>query len=69
MGLVVNREQKIMIWTANRGKKEMLGCIEYLELEVEGVRTYVHAFVVQSAPYQLLLGRLWQKEVKLGKIK
>jgi len=35
--------------------------VEYLELEV-------HAFVVQSEPYWLLLGRLWQKGVKLGKI-
>ena len=46
----------------------MLGCVEYLELEVEGVRTYTHAFVMQSAPYRLLLGRPWQKGVKLGKI-
>ena len=42
--------------------------MEYLELEVGGVKTYAHAFVVQSAPYRLLLGRLWQKGVKLGKI-
>ena len=54
--------------TANRGKEELQGCVEYLELEVGGVKTYAHAFVVQSAPYWLLLGRLWQKGVKLGKI-
>jgi len=54
--------------TANGGKEGMLGCVEYLELEVEGVRTYAHAFVMQSAPYRLLLGRPWQKGVKLGKI-
>jgi len=54
--------------TANGGKEGMLGCVEYLELEVEGVRTYTHAFVMQSAPYRLLLGRPWQKGVKLGKI-
>ena len=35
----------------------MQGCVEYLELEVEGVKTYAHAFVVQIALYQLLLGR------------
>jgi len=68
MGLVVNREQKMTMQTANGGKEGMLGCVEYLELEVEGVRTYAHAFVVQSAPYRLLLGRPWQKGVKLGKI-
>jgi len=42
--------------------------VEYLELEVGGVKTYTHAFMVQPALYQLLLGRLWQKDVKLGKI-
>jgi len=43
--------------TANGGKKELQGCVEYLELEVGGVKTYAHAFVVQSALYWLLLGR------------
>jgi len=42
--------------------------VEYLELEVGGVKTCAHAFVVQLAPYRLLLGRPWQKGVKLGKI-
>jgi len=68
MGLVVNRERKMTMQTANRGKEGMLGCVEYLELEVEGVRTYAHAFMVQLAPYWLLLERPWQKGVKLGKI-
>ena len=36
---------------------------------MKGVKTYVHAFVVWSAPYWLLLGRFWQKGVKLEKIK
>jgi len=54
--------------TVNGGKEELQGCMEYLELEVRGVKTYAHAFVVQSAPYWLLLGRPWQNNVKLGKI-
>jgi len=53
---------------ANRRKKKLQRCVEYLELEVRGVKTYVHAFMVQSVPYQLLLGRPWQKSMKLGKI-
>jgi len=56
------------IQTANRGTEKIMECIEYLELEVRGVKTYTHTFVVQLAPYYLLLGRPWQKEVKLGKI-
>jgi len=69
LGLEVNKKRRMTMQTANRGKEEMQGCVEYLELEVRGVKTYAHAFVVQSAPYWLLLGRLWQKGVKLGKIK
>ena len=68
LGVKVNMKRKMMMQTANGGKEEMQGCVEYLELEVEGVKTYTHTFVVQSAPYWLLLGRLWQKGVKLGKI-
>ena len=44
--------------TVNGGKKELQGCVEYLELKVEGVKTYAHVFVVQSALYRLLLERL-----------
>jgi len=40
-----------------------------LELEVKRVKIYAHAFVVWSVLYWLLLGRSWQKEVKLEKIK
>jgi len=68
LGLEVNKKRRITMQTADGGKEEMQGCVEYLELEVGGVKTYAHAFVVQSAPYQLLLGRPWQKGVKLGKI-
>jgi len=50
--------KKIMMQTANGKKEEMQGCVKYLELEVEGVKTYAHAFVIQSALYWLLLGRL-----------
>jgi len=68
LGLEVNRKRRMTMQTANGGKEELQGCVEYLELEVGGVKTYAHAFVVQSAPYRLLLGRPWQKSVKLGKI-
>jgi len=66
LGLEVNKKRRIMMQTVNREKKELQECMEYLE--VGGVKIYAYAFVVQSAPYWLLLGRLWQKSVKLGKI-
>jgi len=68
LGLEVNRKRRMTMQTANRGKEELQGCVEYLELQVGGIKTYAYAFVVQLAPYQLLLGRSWQKGMKLGKI-
>jgi len=32
--------------TTNRGKEKIQGCVEYLELEVGGVKTYACMFVV-----------------------
>ena len=69
LGLEVSKKRRMTMQTANGEKEEMQGCVEYLKLEIGGVKTYAHAFVVQIAPYQLLLGRPWQKGVKLGKIK
>ena len=66
--LEVNRKSRMTMQTTNRGKKELQGCVEYLKLKVGGVKTYAHAFVVQLAPYWLLLGRAWQKGMKLEKI-
>ncbi|KAF9440550.1 hypothetical protein P691DRAFT_643790, partial [Macrolepiota fuliginosa MF-IS2] len=68
LGLEVNRRQWMTMQTVNGGKEELEGCVEYLEVDVGGIKPYAHAFVVQSAPYHLLLGRPWQKGVRLGKI-
>lgn len=68
LGVEINQKRKMTMQTANGGKEEMLGCVEYLELEVGGVKTYAHAYVIQRALFRLLLGRPWQKGVKLGKV-
>ena len=57
LGLEVNKKRRMTIQMANGGKEKMQECMEYLELEVGGVKTYAHAFVVQLVPYQLLLGK------------
>jgi len=46
LGLEVNKKRRMTMQMANGGKEEMQGCMEYLELEVGGVKTYAHAFVV-----------------------
>ena len=53
--------------TANGGVQEMPGCIEMLEIDVEGMKTWAHAFVIPDAPYRILLGRPWQRHVRLKK--
>ncbi|EKM81912.1 hypothetical protein AGABI1DRAFT_90243 [Agaricus bisporus var. burnettii JB137-S8] len=60
--------EELKLETANGGKEELEGCIEFLGITVEGVPTYAHAFVVKLAPYRLLLGRPWQSSVKLQKV-
>lgn len=45
----------------------MSGCMEMLEIDIDSVKTWAHAYVVSDAPYQLLLGRPWQCLVRLSK--
>ena len=53
--------------TANGGFQQMPGCIEMLEIDVEGMKTWAHAFVIPDALYRILLGRPWQRHVCLKK--
>ena len=49
----------------NRSASELPGCVEMLEIDVEGLKTWAHAFIVSSAPYWLLLGCPWHHLVHL----
>ncbi|KAG0695664.1 hypothetical protein DFH29DRAFT_1005244 [Suillus ampliporus] len=63
----INQNVRMQMQTANRGSQEMAGCIEMLEIDVEGIKTWAHAYVVPDAPYHLLLGRPWQRLIHLSK--
>lgn len=63
-----NQQIRMKMQTANGGAQEMGGCVEMLEIEVEGIKSWAHAYVVPDAPYRLLLGRPWQKLVRLSKV-
>ncbi|KAG2739334.1 hypothetical protein P692DRAFT_20682473, partial [Suillus brevipes Sb2] len=63
----INQDVWMRMQTANGGSQEMAGCLEMLEIDVEGIKTWAHAYVVPEAPYHLLLGRLWQRLVRLSK--
>jgi len=63
----INSNVKMRMQTANGGIQHMPGCLEMLEIVVDGLKTWAHAFVIPDAPYRLLLGRPWQRLVRLKK--
>ena len=65
--VVINSNIKLCMQTVNGGIQHMPGCLEMLEIDVDGLKTWAHAFVIPDAPYQLLLGRPWQRLVRLKK--
>src|ERR1700678_2154478 len=62
----VNTSRKMRMEAANGSMAELLGCAEMLEIDVEGLKTWAHAFIVPTAPYRLLLGRPWHHLVRLS---
>ncbi|OAX30861.1 hypothetical protein K503DRAFT_704715 [Rhizopogon vinicolor AM-OR11-026] len=46
--------------TANGSSQDMSGCLEMLEIDVDGIKTWAHAYIIADAPYHLLLGHPWQ---------
>ena len=63
----INSQVRMRMQMANRGVQEMPGCIEMLEIDVEGLKTWAHAFIIPDAPYRILLGCPWQHHVHLKK--
>ena len=63
----INSQVRTCMQTANGSIQEMPGCIEMLEIDVEGIKSWAHAFVILDAPYRILLGRPWQHHVHLKK--
>ena len=61
----MNAKKKMMMEAANGSTSELPDCVEMLEMDVEGLKTWAHAFIVPLAPYQLLLEHPWQHLVHL----
>ncbi|KAF8889393.1 hypothetical protein BD779DRAFT_1469895 [Infundibulicybe gibba] len=66
--LKTNGQVSMTMETANGGSEQMGGCVEWMEIKVDGLTTWAHAYVVPNAPYRLLLGRPWQRHVLLKKV-
>jgi len=52
----MNKKWMMMIETANGAKEAMERCTEFLEIKVDGIKTWAHAYVTPHAPFRLLLG-------------
>ncbi|GAW05692.1 hypothetical protein LENED_007565 [Lentinula edodes] len=51
MGLQINPEKMVTMETANGSCERMEGGTEYLEIVVDGLVTWAHAFVVTNSPF------------------
>ena len=63
----INPHIRMRMKTANGGTQDMPGCMEMLEIVVDGIKTWEHAYVIPNTPYHLLLGHPWQRLVHLMK--
>ncbi|KAH7922153.1 hypothetical protein BV22DRAFT_977184, partial [Leucogyrophana mollusca] len=63
----INECMRMMMQTANGAFQETKGCLEMLEIDVDGLKKWAHAYVVPDAPYRLLLGQPWQQLVRIAK--
>ena len=58
--VVINSNIKLCMQTENGGIQHMPGCLKMLEIDIDGLKMWAHAFVIPDAPYRLLLGQPWQ---------
>lgn len=57
--MLVYMSKRMKMEAANSSTSELPGCAEMLEIDVEGLKTWVHVFIVPTALYRLLLGQPW----------
>ncbi|KAI9507497.1 hypothetical protein F5148DRAFT_958651, partial [Russula earlei] len=57
IGVRINSTRRIEMEGANGITNWTLGCAEHVPMQVGGVPFKIHAYVVERAPFRLLLGR------------
>ena len=58
--LPFNSDLKLSMQDANGGTKTTFGVVENLDVQINGISFRVHAWIIENAPYCLLLGRPFQ---------
>ncbi|KAJ3766524.1 hypothetical protein FB446DRAFT_604055, partial [Lentinula raphanica] len=67
LGMPMNEMKKAHMAGFGGEVVSALGCLEYLEIAVDGYRTWGHVFVVRNTPYDMILGWPWQRSLRLSK--
>lgn len=57
VGARVNTQRTLCIQGANGGTSHTLGCAEHLSMRIGDISFAIHAHVVRTAPFRLVLGR------------
>ncbi len=57
VGTLINPRRRLEMEGANSSTSWTLGCAENLSMRIGDVSFHVHAYVVENAPFRLLLGR------------
>ena len=57
IGVVINKEQQLKMEGANSSTSWTIGCAKNLPMRIGDVDFQVHAHIVETAPFRLLLGR------------
>jgi|SRR5882757_527179 len=52
----ISKDIRMCMQTANSSSQDMSGCLKMLEIDVDGIKTQAHAYVIADTPYRLLLG-------------
>ena len=58
--LPFNPDRRLCMRDANGGTKTTFGVVENLDVQINGISVLVHAWIIENAPYWLLLGRPFQ---------
>jgi hypothetical protein len=57
VGATINTKNRLEMEGANSSTSWTLGCAEHLQMSIGNIKFQVHAYVVENAPFRLLLGR------------
>jgi hypothetical protein len=57
VGAIINTKNCLEMEGANSSTSWTLGCAEHLQMSIGNIKFQVHAYVIENAPFRLLLGR------------